>query len=148
MSEVLTPETSDKPVVPDLLPLLTLSDAVVFPSMVVPLVVQGEREVKAIENAALGQKVVGLFWQPRPTEGFDPQAIGRTGTTAHIARLVRLADGRMQLLLQGLARIQIQQLQYTDPYPVARVQIFADPADRSTTLEGLARGALSLFQEV
>jgi ATP-dependent Lon protease len=148
MSEALTPETSDKPVVPDLLPLLTLSDAVVFPSMVVPLVVQGEREVKAIENAALGQKVVGLFWQPRPTEGFDPQAIGRTGTAAHIARLVRLADGRMQLLLQGLARIQIQQLQYTDPYPVARVQIFADPADRSTTLEGLARGALSLFQEV
>ena len=148
MSEVPAPETLDKPVVPDLLPLLTLADTVVFPSMVVPLIVQGEREVKAIENAVLGQKVVGLFWQHRPAEDFDPQAMGQTGTAAHIARLVRLADGRMQLLLQGLARIQIQQLQYTDPYPVARVQVFADPTERSTSLEGLARGALSLFQEV
>jgi ATP-dependent Lon protease len=148
MSEVLTPETADKPVVPDMLPLLTLSDAVVFPSMVVPLIVQGEREVKAVDNAALGQKVVGLFWQRRPGEAFDPRAIGQTGTAAHIVRLVRLANGSMQLLLQGLARIQIQQLLYTDPYPVARVQLLADPAERSTTLEGLARGALSLFQEV
>ena len=148
MSEVPAPEPSDKPVVPDLLPLLTLSDAVMFPSMVVPLIVQGEREVKAIENAALGQKVIGLFWHRSPGEAFDPQAIGQTGTAAHIVRLVRLANGSMQLLLQGLARIQIQQLQHTDPYPVARVQIFSDPADRSTALEGLARGALSLFQEV
>jgi ATP-dependent Lon protease len=148
MSEVATPETLDQPVVPDLLPLLTLADTVVFPSMVVPLIVQGEREVKAIENAALGQKVVGLFWQRRPAEDFDPQAMGQTGTAAHIARLVRLADGRMQLLVQGLARIQIQQLQHTDPYLVARVQIFTDPTDRSTSLEGLARGALTLFQEV
>ena len=148
MSEVLTPETPDKPVVPDLLPLLTLSDAVIFPSMVVPLIVQGQREVKAIENAALGQKVVGLFWQRKPGEAFDPQAIGQTGTAAHIARLMRLANGSMQLLLQGLARIEIQQLLYTDPFPVARVRILTDPAARSTTLEGLARGALSLFQEV
>src|SRR5918911_2524083 len=123
MSEVLTPETPDKPVVPDLLPLLTLSDAVIFPSMVVPLIVQGQREVKAIENAALGQKVVGLFWQRKPGEAFDPQAIGQTGTAAHIARLMRLANGSMQLLLQGLARIEIQQLLYTDPFPVARVRI-------------------------
>jgi ATP-dependent Lon protease len=148
MSEVLTPEAPDKPAVPDLLPLLTLLDTVVFPSMIVPLIVQGEREVKAIENAALGQKVVGLFWQHKPTETFDRQVIGQTGTAAHIVRLMRLADGRMQLMLQGLARIQIQQLQYTDPYPVARVRILPDAAERSTTLEGLARGTLSLFQEV
>jgi len=148
MSEVLTPDPPDTPAVPDLLPLLTLADAVMFPAMVVPLIVQGEREVKAIENAALGQKVVGLFWQRQPGEAFDPQAMGQTGTAAYIVRLVRLADGRLQLLLQGLARIQIQQLVYTDPYPVARVRVIADPEGRSTTLEGLARGVLSLFQEV
>lgn len=148
MSEVLTPGPADTPAVPDLLPVLTLADAVMFPAMLVPLIVQGEREVKAIENAALGQKVVGLFWQRRPGEAFDPQAMGQTGTAASIVRLVRLADGRLQLLLQGLARIQIQQLVYTDPYPVARVRVIADAAGRSTTLEGLARGVLSLFQEV
>ena len=132
MSEVLTPETLDKPVVPDLLPFLTLADAVVFPSMVVPLIVQGEREVKAIENAVLGQKVVGLFWQRSPAEGFDPQDIGQTGTAAHIARLMRLANGSMQLLLQGLARIQIQQLVTLTPtrlraYGACRTQLNAPP---------------------
>ena len=148
MSEELAPETPDKPTVPELLPFLTLSDAVVFPSMVIPLIVQGEREVKAIENAALGQKVVGLFWRRRPGEGFDPQDIGQTGTAAHIVRLMRLANGSIQLLLQGLARIQIQQLVHTDPYPLARVRSLPDPSERSTALEGQARGALSLFQEV
>jgi ATP-dependent Lon protease len=148
MSEVLMPDPPDTPAVPDLLPLLAVADAVMFPAMVVPLIVQGEREVKAIENAALGQKVVGLFWQRQPGEAFDPQAMGQTGTAAYIVRLVRLADGRLQLLLQGLARIQIQQLVYTDPYPVARVRVIADPEGRSPTLEGLARGVLSLFQEV
>jgi ATP-dependent Lon protease len=148
MSEVLMPETPERPAIPDLLPLLTLPDVVVFPSMVVPLIVQGERELKVVENAALGQKVLGLFWQRRPGDTFDPQAIGQTGTGAQIIRLVRLADGSMQLLLQGLARIQIQQLVHTDPYLYARVRILPDPTERSTTLEGLARGALSLFQEV
>jgi ATP-dependent Lon protease len=116
--------------------------------MVVPLLVQGEREVKAIEHAALGQKIVGLFWQRWAGEGFAPHALGQTGTAAHIVRLVRLADGRIQLLLQGLARIQIQQLVYTEPYPMARVRSFPDPAERSPLLEGLARAALSLFQEI
>jgi ATP-dependent Lon protease len=148
MSEELGPETPDKPAVPELLPFLTLSDAVVFPSMVVPLIVQGEREVKAIENAALGQKVVGLFWRRKPGAGFDPQDIGQTGTAAHLVRLMRLANGSIQLLLQGLARIQIQQLVHTDPYPLARVRSLPDPSERSTALEGQARGALSLFQEV
>ena len=148
MSEVPTPETPDKPAVPELLPFLTLSDVVVFPSMVVPLIVQGEREVKAIEHAALGQKVVGLFWRRQPGDNVDPEAIGQTGTAAHIVRLMRLANGSVQLLLQGLARIQIQQLVHTEPYPVARVQSLADATERSTALEGQARGALTLFQEV
>jgi ATP-dependent Lon protease len=148
MSEVLTPETPDKPAVPDLLPFLTLADAVVFPSMVIPLIVQGEQEVKAVENASLGQKVVGLFWRRQPGDSFGPQDIGQTGTAAYIVRLMRLANGSIQLLLQGLARIQILQLVHTDPYPVARVQVLTEPSERSTALEGQARLALSLFQEV
>jgi ATP-dependent Lon protease len=148
MSEGLTPESPGTPAVPDQLPLLVLSDTVMFPSMVVPLIVQGEREVKGVENAALGQKVIGIFWQRRAGEAFDPQTVGQTGTAALIVRLMRLANGNIQLLLQGLARIQIQQLQYTDPFPFAHVQILTEPTERSTTLQGLARGVLTLFQEV
>jgi ATP-dependent Lon protease len=92
MREVLRPETPDNPVVPDLLPCLTLADAVVFPSMVVPLIVQGEPEVQAMEQAMLGQKVVGLFWRRQPGGGFDPQAIGATGSAAYIVRLMRLGQ--------------------------------------------------------
>ena len=161
MSDLVLPESvkkklaqqrqadQEKPEVPEILPILPLADAVIYPFMVLPLLVQGERWVKLVDEALLGRKVIGLFRRKGGgDEEFDLEALGKTGTAAQVLRMARLPDGNLQLLLQGLARVQIKRLIHVEPYPLAEVAIFYDRVEPSIELEGLARSALGLFQEV
>ncbi|RMF32216.1 MAG: endopeptidase La, partial [Chloroflexi bacterium] len=105
--------------------------------------------VKLVDEALLGRKVIGLFRRKGGgEEAFDLEALGKTGTAAQVLRMARLPDGNLQLLLQGLARVQIKRLIHVEPYPLAEVAIFYDQVKPSIELEGLARSALGLFQEV
>ncbi|HJZ49969.1 MAG TPA: S16 family serine protease, partial [Roseiflexaceae bacterium] len=79
---------------------------------------------------------------------FDPLTLARTGTAAQIVRLLRLPDGGVQLLLQGQARIQIEQLLSTDPYSMARVRVLRAPQEVSLEVEALGRSALTAFQQI
>ena len=60
--------------------------------------------------------------------------------------MLRLPEGGLQLLVQGLARVQIQRVTQTNPYPLAEVNVFYDQTKPSIELEGLARSALGLLQ--
>ncbi|RMF31535.1 MAG: endopeptidase La, partial [Chloroflexi bacterium] len=161
MSDLVLPESvkkklarqrqadQEKPEVPEILPILPLADAVIYPFMVLPLLVQGERWVKLVDEALLGRKVIGLFRRKGGgEEAFDLEALGKTGTAAQVLRMARLPDGNLQLLFQGLARVQIKRLIHIEPYPLAEVVIFHDRVEPSLELEGLVRSALGLFQEV
>ncbi len=148
MSEVIATEGVQPQAVPDLMPILPLDGAVVFPFMVFPWVVSGDSWIRLVNDAALGKKVMGLFWWKTPQQPFDLHDLAPTGTAVQILKLTRLPTGAVQLLLQGLARIQILQLIHPDPYPFARVQVASDRVERTVEVEGLVRGILSLFQEV
>jgi ATP-dependent Lon protease len=130
------------------LPLLPIDSAVLFPGMFLPLVVSGDAWVKLVDDAALGGRQIGVFWRSQPDEVFDPLALAHTGVAAQIVRLLRQPDGGVQLLLQGQARIQIEQLLTTEPYPRARVRTLKTPEQPSLELEGLARSALTAFQQI
>ena len=158
MSEIITPETlqqqqqqpaQQRPEIPKLLPILPLADAVIFPFMMLPLVVHGERWVKLVDEAMLGNKVIGLFRRSgEDGEEFDPASLGQTGTAAQILRMLRLPDGNLQLLLQGMSRVRIQRFVHTEPYPLAEIEVLQDRVEPGVELEGLSRSALGLFQEV
>jgi ATP-dependent Lon protease len=151
------------------LPVLPIDNAVLFPGMLLQLVVSGDPWVKLIDDAALGSRLIGVFWRTRPGEGFDPMALSQTGTVGLIARMMRLPEGGpdgspnggppgggIQILLQGQARVQIQQLLTPDPYPLARLRVVQVPdgpapeesAPPSLEVEGLARSARTVFQQV
>ncbi len=151
MNDAMVMETTQKkPPVPDILPILPIQDAVVFPFMALPaLLIHGETWVKMVNEALLKDKVIALFWsQEEPNEELDLSTLGKTGTAVQIAQMRRLPDDGLQLLIQGLARVQIQQVTQRKPYPLADIQVCHDPIESSVELEGLARSALGLFQEV
>jgi ATP-dependent Lon protease len=134
--------------VPDALPILTISEGIVFPFMVFPFVVESDKWGKLIDDASLGNKIIAFFWRTSPGENFQQNEIARTGTAARIARLMRTPDGTIQLILQGLARVQIAEMVHTEPYPFAKVEVIQDPTERTAELEGLSRAAQTLFTEV
>ncbi|NWF80800.1 MAG: endopeptidase La [Chloroflexi bacterium] len=133
--------------IPASMPILALPNGVLFPGAVLPLAVGGEPWVRLIDDAALGARFIGVFLRTTPGEEFDPTALAPVGCAAQIVRLMRQPDGSVQVLLQGRARITIEQLVSTAAYPVARVRVVPDlpPGPEAETLARTARVA---FEEV
>jgi len=134
--------------IPESLPILALDNAVLFPSAILPLAIGGEPWVSLIDDAALAARVIGVFHNPGQDEGFDPVALAQTGCAAQIVRLVRSPEGGVQVLLRGLARIRIQQLQASGAYPVAAIAVLPEPEAASPETTSLARSARASFEQV
>lgn len=148
MSEPIPIPRPATPEIPEVLPVLPINNAVLFPGMFLPLVVSGDAWVKLVDEAALSTKTIGVFRRVQASEEFDPAALAPTGTAAVIVRMMRMPQGGVQLLLQGQARIKVQHWVSLKPYPQARVSISRDPVDVPVEVSGLARAALAAFQQI
>jgi ATP-dependent Lon protease len=94
---------------PEELPVLALREFVVFPYMVLPLFVARERSIAAIEDAMAGDRLVLLVAQRNPeTADPDPDDLYRVGTVAMVMRRMRMPDGRLKVLVQGLGKARIE----------------------------------------
>lgn len=145
-TETITPV--DKPdVETEELPLLLLSNVVIFPGMLTSLVISGEIWIKLIDDAALANKHMAVFWSKQSSE-FDITRLGHVGTMVVIARMLRLPDGNIQVMLQGQERVKIASVVHTDPYPVAMVTVLQDESTETLEVEGLARTVLTMFQQI
>ncbi len=131
----------------DIYPVLPLRDIVVFPSMIVPLFVGREKSVKALEEVMREDKNVLFLTQknaqdddPKPAELYD------VGTIASILQLLKLPDGTVKILVEGIGRARIEEFVQTDEYLEARVALLAEKPHDEVEAEALARSALAEFE--
>ena len=102
-------EANEPFAVPEELPVLPLRELVVFPYMVLPLFVARERSIAAIEDALAGDRLVLLTTQREgDTEEPEPDDLYSVGTVAMVMRILRMGDGRVKVLVQGLAKARIE----------------------------------------
>jgi ATP-dependent Lon protease len=107
---------------PDELPVLPLREMVVFPYMVIPLFVARQRSVAAIEEALAGDRLVCLVAQrDADVEEPGPEDVHRIGTAAMVLRVLRMADGRVKALVQGMSRVRVDAFVEQERCTVARV---------------------------
>lgn len=94
----------------ELLPLLPIRDIVVFPYMIVPLFVSRESSAKAIKEALTGSRTIFLTAQKKVTDEQTPkpESLYKTGIIATVMRTRQLADGRIKVLVQGVAKARIK----------------------------------------
>ncbi|HZV82911.1 MAG TPA: LON peptidase substrate-binding domain-containing protein, partial [Geobacteraceae bacterium] len=115
------PETEELKI-PDLLPLLPVRDVVVYPYMILPLFVGRELSINAVDKALAGDRLIFLATQKEVSdEDPTPDAIYTVGTVAMIMRMLKLPDGRVKILVQGLAKARI--LSYESSQPCYEVKI-------------------------
>ncbi|MFB3885668.1 MAG: endopeptidase La [Thermodesulfobacteriota bacterium] len=121
---------------PETLPLLPLKDIVVFPYMVLPLFVSRERSVKALEEALSKDRLIFLVAQQDPSEE-DPsfKDLYRVGTVGLIMKMLKLPDGKIKILIQGLSKASVKELLQTAPYFLVKVENIKDPFVTEITLE-------------
>lgn len=145
--------------VPHEAPLLVTREAVVYPHMVVPLLVEDEGTVRAVDTAAnAGHQTVVVFGQkptgdasesgegPEQEEGIRAQRLYPVGTAVKVLQMQRLPNGRLHVLVSGLARVGLQDLVQTEPYPLARVKTLETWSEKTTELEALSQNVIGLFQ--
>ena len=142
--------SGDRPLsLPADLPILPLRDTVVYPFAVVPLGVGKERSVKLIDDAMRGSRLVGLVAQKdSDVEQAGPADCFRMGTAARIARLLRIPDGTIQVIVQGLERIAILDYVEEEPFLKAHVRSAPETTETDMQTEALKRNAIELFQRL
>jgi ATP-dependent Lon protease len=136
--------------IPSELPILPLRESVVFPYMVMPLFVTREKSVAAIEDALAGERLLLLVAQ-RNAELENPSAddLYRVGTVAMVMRIMRLADGRVKALVQGVAKARIESFVENEPALWAQVAALPEEEEAwSAEAEALARTVRGRVQEL
>jgi ATP-dependent Lon protease len=134
-----TPEEAIK--IPDVLPVLPLKDTVVFPYIILPLSVGRDKSVLAVDRALAESRVIMLVAQrdsvvDNPGEG----DLYEMGTAAVIMRMLKLPDGRIRILVQGLSRARIHHISQVDPYLQAKIERLDEPRPPSgLEIEALMR---------
>ncbi|MBP2668226.1 MAG: peptidase [Deltaproteobacteria bacterium] len=115
-------EKEGGPEIPQVLPLLPVRDIVIFPYMTLPLFVGREGSIAAVDEALGKDRHIFLAAQKDPTvEDPQPEDLYRTGTVAMIMRMLKLPDGRLKILIQGVMKGKI--VEFIDARPAVRVRI-------------------------
>lgn len=137
-----TEQSSEELKIPEVLPLLPIRDVVVYPFMIIPLFVGREMSVKAVDSALAGDRMILLATQ-HDVGDEDPPAdkIYEVGTVAMIMRMLKLPDGRVKILVQGLAKARITEYVSDKPFYMVRVERQNDTvvAEMSLETEALMR---------
>src|SRR4051812_5015537 len=108
--------------VPPELPVLPLRDTVLFPNSFMPLAVAREASVHLVEEANAAGRLIGVFTQ-REAALEEPlqDDLYPVGTVTHIHKMFKLPDGSLRLIVQGLARLTLEEVVSSQPYLRARV---------------------------
>jgi ATP-dependent Lon protease len=126
--EDLIEEQEQKLNIPNELPVLMLRDIVVFPYMVIPLFVGREKSKKAVDEALAENRMIFLVTQ-KDMEIEEPKKddVYTMGTVALVMRMLKLPDGRIRILAQGLIRARLKDLKENLPFYQAEIDVMREP---------------------
>ncbi len=133
--------------VEEVIPVLPLRDIVVFPHMIVPLFVGREKSIKALEEVMREEKRILLVAQKNPGDD-DPalDTIYEVGTVAQVMQLLKLPDGTVKVLVEGIERARVVDFTERADYFEAVVTTMPSPKTYSKETEGLARSTAAQFE--
>jgi len=122
--------------IPDTLPVLPVRDIVVFPYMILPLFVGREMSIKAIEYSLSTNRMVFLLTQKDlNVENPAPEDLFSIGTVALVMRMLKLPDGRVKILVQGLSKARALKYDQTDPFFKAAIEKITDQKTGPLSIE-------------
>ncbi len=131
------------------LPVLPLRDVVVFPHMVIPLFVGRDKSMHALEQAMEADKRILLLAQ-KSAETDDPSAadLYQVGTLAQVLQLLKLPDGTIKVLVEGLSRVNVTEVTERDgALQGVASEIESDESREPREIEAIARSLMSLFEQ-
>jgi ATP-dependent Lon protease len=113
--------------VPDVLPILSLRNTVLFPGVVIPITVGRDKSINLIKDANKGDKIIGVVSQ-KDDKVEDPvfDELNSIGTVAHVLKMLRMPDGNTTVIIQGKRRFKLIEQVQSEPYIKAKVTAISD----------------------
>jgi ATP-dependent Lon protease len=134
---------------PATLPVLPLKETVVFPESMTPLAIGQERSIALIDDVVAGDRLLALVTvrdEEPDTPGWDDMYA--IGTAAVVHKMIRVPDGTLRILVQGIRRVRIERRVLDDPYLVGEFVELPDQLEESKEVEALTRNVQSLFARI
>ncbi len=146
-------EQSEEFFLPAEMPILPISEAVIFPAMMVPLVLSDTNLVRLADDCLAGDKILGTFAQKEliadDDENLDEKdLIYHIGTAVKIQKMLRFPDGSMRLLGQGIARCRIKKFVDGEPYMKAQVELIEEDVQEDSRTLAYMRGVANNFLKI
>ena len=134
--------------VPESLSVLPLRDVVIFPGMITPLLVGRPRSLAALDEAMKGERLLLVLTQRQMNvDDPAPEDLYQVGTVVKILQLMRLVEGTIRILVEGVARGEVQRFHKTRKYLRADVQLVSGAPLASNQMEAMLRSVSSQFTE-
>ena len=134
---------------PPVLPVLPLRETVVFPAAMSPLAIGQERSIKLVDDAVAGDRMVALLTTTSPEiEAPGPDDVHTVGTAAVIHRMLRIPDGTVRVLVQGIRRIKLERFTQEEPYLAGEFTEVPDVAPETPEVEALSKNVQGLFSRI
>src|SRR5256884_5607058 len=149
LGDTFIEEQTEELTFPATLPVLPLKDTVVFPESVTPLAIGQERSVKLVEDVVSGDRVLALLTVKNPEAeqpGWDD--LYEVGTAAVIHKMIKVPDGTLRILVQGMQRIRLDRMVQDDPYLIGEFVELPDELPDTPEVQALTRNVQSLFGRV
>jgi ATP-dependent Lon protease len=134
---------------PEALPVLPLRDSVAFPGTMLPLAVGQPRSIKLVDDVLGGNRMLVMVASKEPdAEDPSPDQLYRVGVVGVVARMMKVPDGTVRILVQCAQRVELGDFVATSPYLIARITEAPDELVPSPELEGLRRNVQTTFSRI
>jgi ATP-dependent Lon protease len=134
---------------PEALPVLPLRDTVAFPDTMLPLAVGQPRSIKLVDDVLAGNRMLVMVASKEPeAEDPSPDQLYRVGVVGVVARMMKVPDGTVRILVQCQQRVELGDFVATTPYLIAHIAEAPDELVPSPELEGLRRNVQTTFSRI
>jgi len=134
---------------PGALPVLPLRDTVTFPETLTPLAVGQERSIQLVNDVLGGNRMLAMVASRDPeNETPGPADLYDIGVVGVVARMIKVPDGSLRILVQGTQRVRLDSYVSEKPYLVAKITELPDVSEPSAELEALTRNVQRTFSEI
>jgi ATP-dependent Lon protease len=134
---------------PDALPILPLRETVTYPDTLTPLAVGQDRSIKLVNDVLSGNRMLAMVASRDPElDAPGPDDLYGVGVAGTVARMMKVPDGTLRILVQGSVRIRVTDYVSEQPYLVAKIEEMPDVVEESTELEALTRNVQSTFSQI
>ncbi len=142
-------EATVRTALPDTLPVLPLRETVPFPETLTPLAIGQERSLQLVNDVLAGSRTLVMVASRDPEkEDPGPEDLYRVGVAGVVARMLKVPDGTLRILVHGAQRVVLGEYVTTEPYLVARVTESPDEVVASPELEALHRNVQTTFSQI